>query len=185
MTLKNTILLYLATLAVFFLIDMVWLGLVAKNFYRQQLGELLSPKVTWWAAILFYLLFIAGLQIFVVAPALGAGRGAAGALARGAVRPGRLCHLRPDQPGHAEKLAADGDRRRPRLGSGAGRNGLLLRGADRPLAAQELIRPASLRFSVLTGRGNYFMIRHENMQGELPCAGKEEERAITLRTAAA
>ena len=84
MSLKNTILLYLATLAVFFLIDMVWLGLVAKNFYRQQLGELLSPKVTWWAAILFYLLFIAGLQLFVVAPALGAG-GALQALWRGAL----------------------------------------------------------------------------------------------------
>ncbi|MBN2345137.1 MAG: DUF2177 family protein [Candidatus Aminicenantes bacterium] len=84
MTLKSTILLYLATLAFFFLIDMVWLGLVAKNFYRSQLGEMLNPKVNWAAAILFYLLFVAGLQFFVVAPAL-AGGGALAALWRGAL----------------------------------------------------------------------------------------------------
>jgi uncharacterized membrane protein len=83
MTLKNTILLYLVTLAVFFLIDMAWLGLVAKNFYRQQLGALLSPKVNWPAAVLFYLLFIAGLQIFVIVPALAKG-GALQALWQGA-----------------------------------------------------------------------------------------------------
>jgi uncharacterized membrane protein len=84
MTLKNTVLLYLVTLAIFFLIDMVWLGLVAKNFYRSQLGEMLSPKVNWVAAILFYLLFIAGLQLFVIAPALQSG-GALAALWRGAL----------------------------------------------------------------------------------------------------
>jgi len=84
MSLKNTVLLYLVTLAIFFLIDMVWLGLVAKNFYRSQLGEMLSPKVNWAAAILFYLLFIAGLQLFVIAPAL-AGAGALQALCRGAL----------------------------------------------------------------------------------------------------
>jgi uncharacterized membrane protein len=73
MSLKNTLLLYLVTLAIFFIIDMVWLGLVAKNFYRQQLGGMLSAKVNWPAAILFYLLFIAGLQLFVIAPALARG----------------------------------------------------------------------------------------------------------------
>ena len=73
MSLKNTVSLYLVTLVIFFLIDMVWLGLVAKNFYRRQLGEMLSPKVNWMAAILFYLLFIAGLLLFVIVPALGRG----------------------------------------------------------------------------------------------------------------
>lgn len=83
MSLKNTVFLYLIILAIFFLIDMIWLGLVAKNFYRQQLGGMLSPTVNWPAAILFYLLFIAGLQLFIVAPALQAG-GALQALWRGA-----------------------------------------------------------------------------------------------------
>jgi uncharacterized membrane protein len=84
MSLKNTVLLYLLTLAIFFLIDMIWLGLVAKNFYRRQLGDMLSPKVNWPAAILFYLLFIAGLLLFVIAPALAQGR-APQALWRGAL----------------------------------------------------------------------------------------------------
>jgi uncharacterized membrane protein len=67
------LLLYLITLAVFFLIDMVWLGVVAKGFYRRHLGSMLSPTVNWTAAILFYLLFIVGLLVFAVKPALAGG----------------------------------------------------------------------------------------------------------------
>jgi uncharacterized membrane protein len=73
MTVRQTVLLYLITLAVFFAIDMVWLGLVAKTFYRKHLGFLMGPTVVWPAAILFYLLFIAGLLVFAVRPALAAG----------------------------------------------------------------------------------------------------------------
>ena len=83
MSIKQQALLYCITLAVFFIIDMIWLGLVAKNFYRKQLGHLLSPNVQWWAAILFYLLFISGLYIFAVRPAVLYG-GAFRALYRGA-----------------------------------------------------------------------------------------------------
>ncbi len=64
------ILLYILTLAVFFVIDMIWLGVVAKGFYRRHLGFLMSPKVGWISAILFYLLFIVGLLVFVIRPAL-------------------------------------------------------------------------------------------------------------------
>lgn len=73
MTVRNALVLYLISLAIFVLVDMVWLGLVARGFYRAQLGEMLSPKVNWAAAVLFYLLFIAGLQVFVVVPALQTG----------------------------------------------------------------------------------------------------------------
>ncbi len=73
MSLKQMMVLYLITLAVFFLIDMIWLGVVAKGFYRRHLGTMLSPKLNWGAAILFYLLFIAGLLIFVIRPALAQG----------------------------------------------------------------------------------------------------------------
>jgi uncharacterized membrane protein len=67
---RRIVLLYLITLAIFFLIDMVWLGAVAKGFYRKHLGALMAPKVVWPAAIMFYLLFIAGLVTFVIWPAL-------------------------------------------------------------------------------------------------------------------
>jgi uncharacterized membrane protein len=62
--------LFAITLPVFFAIDMLWLGIVAKNFYRAQIGSLLKTDVNWSAAILFYLVFIAGIVFFVLAPAL-------------------------------------------------------------------------------------------------------------------
>ena len=64
--------LYLLTLAAFFAIDMVWLGLVARGFYRQHLGYLMAPRANGLAAGLFYLLFIAGLLVFAVLPGLEA-----------------------------------------------------------------------------------------------------------------
>lgn len=73
MMFKQMIGLYFITLAVFFMIDMVWLGVVAKGFYRRHLGPLMGPKVNWIAAMLFYLLFIVGLLVFAIRPALAAG----------------------------------------------------------------------------------------------------------------
>ena len=65
--------LYAIALPVFFAIDMVWLGLVAKNFYKNQIGFIMKPNINWTAAILFYLLFIVGLVLFVIAPAVEKG----------------------------------------------------------------------------------------------------------------
>jgi uncharacterized membrane protein len=62
--------LYFIALPVFFAIDMVWLGLVAKNFYAKHIGFLMTPNVNWIAAIIFYLLFIVGAVVFVITPAL-------------------------------------------------------------------------------------------------------------------
>jgi len=73
MTIKQLLIIYLITPAVFFLIDIVWLGVAAKGFYRRHLGSMLSPDVNWAAAILFYLLFIVGLLVFAIRPALVGG----------------------------------------------------------------------------------------------------------------
>jgi uncharacterized membrane protein len=62
--------LYLTALPVFFAIDMIWLGFIAKGFYTQQIGFLMKPDINWTAAIIFYLLFIVGLVIFVISPAI-------------------------------------------------------------------------------------------------------------------
>ena len=70
MTFPKIILSYLLTTVVFFAIDMVWLGLVAKNIYQKYLGALLSETVNWAAAIIFYLIFIVGIFIFVINPAI-------------------------------------------------------------------------------------------------------------------
>ncbi len=65
--------LYAIAFPVFLAIDMVWLGLVAKNFYRDQIGNLMKPDVNWAAAIIFYLIFIVGLVVFVISPAVEKG----------------------------------------------------------------------------------------------------------------
>ena len=62
--------LFIIALPVFFVIDMVWLVLVAKKFYQEQIGFLMKPDINWFAAIIFYLLFIAGLIVFVISPAV-------------------------------------------------------------------------------------------------------------------
>ncbi len=66
--------LFLIALPVFFLLDMLWLGLVAKKFYRDQIGFMLKDEVNWPAAVTFYLLFVAGLVHFVIHPALEKGQ---------------------------------------------------------------------------------------------------------------
>lgn len=62
--------LYAIALPVFFAIDMIWLGLIAKTFYRTQIGSLMKADVNWTAAMIFYLIFIAGLIMFVINPAM-------------------------------------------------------------------------------------------------------------------
>ena len=62
--------LYAIALPVFFALDMVWIGLVAKNFYRSQIGFLMKNEINWTAAVIFYLLFIVGLVLFVITPAM-------------------------------------------------------------------------------------------------------------------
>ena len=60
--------LYALTVPVFFIIDLIWLGIVAKGFYQKNLKYILSPNVNWTAAIIFYLMYIAGILIFAVLP---------------------------------------------------------------------------------------------------------------------
>ncbi len=56
------------TLATFLALDAVWLGVVAKEMYRRELGHLLAPEVRWGAAVTFYLLYVAGLLALIVLP---------------------------------------------------------------------------------------------------------------------
>ena len=62
--------LYAVTAPLLFAIDLAWLGLVARDFYRTRLGRLMRPDPRWGAAILFYLLYVAALLVFAVLPGL-------------------------------------------------------------------------------------------------------------------
>lgn len=63
---------YLAALAFFAVIDTLWLGIVARGFYRAELGDLLAPQIRLVPAILFYIVYAVGIIVFAVAPAIRA-----------------------------------------------------------------------------------------------------------------
>jgi uncharacterized membrane protein len=62
------VVLYLATLIVLLPIDFLFLGLVAKGLFAAQVGDMLG-EIRPAPAILFYLLYVAGILIFVSGPA--------------------------------------------------------------------------------------------------------------------
>lgn len=74
---------YLGMMLVFTFLDLLWLGIFAKNFYQKHLGYLLADKVNWAAAMIFYLIFILGILLFVVIP--GKNLGVAKVLGYGAL----------------------------------------------------------------------------------------------------
>jgi len=61
---------FFVTFVVFLALDAVWLGAIAPGFYQSQIGFLMAKNPIWAAAGIFYLLFVIGLVIFVVAPAV-------------------------------------------------------------------------------------------------------------------
>ncbi len=58
---------YLLTLLPFVVLDAFWLGLVAPKFYKSQIGFIMAKSPNWFAAALFYMLYIAGVVVFVTA----------------------------------------------------------------------------------------------------------------------
>lgn len=61
---------YLGSLIVFCILDYVWLTIIAKDFYQTQMGDLMSIQVKMIPAVIFYLLYLVGLAIFAISPAL-------------------------------------------------------------------------------------------------------------------
>ena len=70
MTLLHFLKLYGVGVVVCFGLDLVWLGVVARDFMQRQIGYLLRPDIQWVPAVLFYLLYVAALIVLVVIPAL-------------------------------------------------------------------------------------------------------------------
>lgn len=70
MTITEFFKLYGVAVVTFLIIDMIWLGFVARSFYQAQMGHLMRANVNWAAAIVFYLVFVAGVVILAVRPAI-------------------------------------------------------------------------------------------------------------------
>ena len=73
MNIKSTIISYLLTLIVFLIVDMFWLGIIAKNLYQKYLGGFLTDRVNLTAALIFYLIYVVGISIFAIYPAVSKG----------------------------------------------------------------------------------------------------------------
>ena len=70
MQMSRVLLTYVVSVPVFFIVDMIWLGLIARGFYRKALEPLLTPNINWTAAIIFYFLFLVGILIFALLPGI-------------------------------------------------------------------------------------------------------------------
>ena len=70
---KAYVISYLATLIVFIAIDFIWLSSMANVLYRPTLGDMLAPEFRIAPAIIFYLIYAAGLTFFAVRPSLASG----------------------------------------------------------------------------------------------------------------
>ncbi|MDH0863824.1 DUF2177 family protein [Mitsuaria sp. GD03876] len=66
---------YLATAAVFLTMDAGWLSATSASLYQPAIGHLMAATVDWRAVAAFYPLYIAGLVVFAVAPALSSEQG--------------------------------------------------------------------------------------------------------------
>ncbi|HJQ61076.1 MAG TPA: DUF2177 family protein [Vineibacter sp.] len=64
---------YVTVFAALLVIDLVWLGLVARGFYKRHLGHLMRDAPNWGAAVLFYVFYTAGIVVLAVRPALDGG----------------------------------------------------------------------------------------------------------------
>lgn len=71
---KTWIVAYAAAAAAFLAADALWLGFIARDFYRGQLGDLMSPNPNLGAAAAFYALYVVGVVYFAVQPALVSGQ---------------------------------------------------------------------------------------------------------------
>ena len=71
---KIYVLSYVATAIVFLACDIVWLALTSSRLYRPLLGDLLLPNFRAAPAVLFYLIYMAGIVFFAITPAVETGR---------------------------------------------------------------------------------------------------------------
>ncbi|RYY03016.1 MAG: DUF2177 family protein [Gammaproteobacteria bacterium] len=65
----NYIVGYFGAAVVFCLMDFIWLGFIAKNFYRSRMGSLMLAEPKLIPAAAFYILYLLGLLIFAILPA--------------------------------------------------------------------------------------------------------------------
>ncbi|MDJ0942695.1 MAG: DUF2177 family protein [Kiloniellales bacterium] len=70
---RRNLIAYAAALVVFLVIDLPWFGWIAADFYAERLAPFMTGPVRVEAAVAFYLLYVVGIVVFAIAPALETG----------------------------------------------------------------------------------------------------------------
>lgn len=61
---------YAVAVVAFTVLDLIWLGTIARDLYAARIGHLMAPQANLPAAVAFYAVFLAGLVYFVIHPAI-------------------------------------------------------------------------------------------------------------------
>ena len=67
---KLLIISFIFVSTIFLIIDVLWLSITVKSLYRPALGDLLKDKPVMWAAVLFYIIYMIGVALIILKPAL-------------------------------------------------------------------------------------------------------------------
>ena len=67
---KLLIISFIFVSTIFLIIDVVWLSITVKSLYRPALGNLLKDTPVMWAAVLFYIIYMIGVALIILKPAL-------------------------------------------------------------------------------------------------------------------
>ncbi len=70
---RTALVAYAGSLTTLLVLDAVWLGLIARTFYRDQLGEMMLPSPNLGVAAVFYLFFAVAVVVLAVYPAIASG----------------------------------------------------------------------------------------------------------------
>lgn len=74
MSIRHYAIAYVSTAVVFLVLDAIWLGTMADRLYRPAMGSIMLERFALAPAVAFYLIYIAGVVVFAVTPALQSGR---------------------------------------------------------------------------------------------------------------
>lgn len=64
---------FIIAFIIFLAVDFLWLGVISKNLYENEMGHLIKKDVNFIAAFIFYIIFIIGLTVFIIVPSIGSG----------------------------------------------------------------------------------------------------------------
>ena len=67
---KQLIISFIFVSTIFLIVDVIWLSITVKSIYKPNLGNLLNDKPVLWAAVLFYIIYMIGLTLIIIKPAL-------------------------------------------------------------------------------------------------------------------